>query len=163
MNFGIDSVIVVRDYFADACFERLDLVIDCPSLFNRRHRPLATSDQFSLLPPPRDLSDSVFGSIFRFPLLERLVQLRLSNAGFSERNPLFLSELPMLKVPVYISIPVVEVRTYGDDVLPRVRFIQQAQALGLTLKEVKDVKDVKELVTNEGRGGSSGAAASGIS
>ena len=38
-------------------------------------------------------------------------------------------------------------RTYGDDVLPRVRFIQQAQALGLTLK------DVKELVVNEGRGG----------
>jgi DNA-binding transcriptional MerR regulator len=38
-------------------------------------------------------------------------------------------------------------RTYGDDVLPRVRFIQQAQALGLTLK------DVKELVANEGRGG----------
>lgn len=38
-------------------------------------------------------------------------------------------------------------RAYGDDVLPRVRFIQQAQALGLTLK------DVKELVVNEGRGG----------
>jgi DNA-binding transcriptional MerR regulator len=38
-------------------------------------------------------------------------------------------------------------RTYGDDVLPRVRFIQQAQALGLTLN------DVKELVANEGRGG----------
>jgi DNA-binding transcriptional MerR regulator len=38
-------------------------------------------------------------------------------------------------------------RTYGDDVLARVRFIQQAQALGLTLK------DVKELVANEGRGG----------
>lgn len=38
-------------------------------------------------------------------------------------------------------------RTYGEDVLPRVRFIQQAQALGLTLK------DVKELVTNEGRAG----------
>ena len=38
-------------------------------------------------------------------------------------------------------------RAYGDDVLPRVRFIQQAQALGLTLK------DVKELVANEGRGG----------
>ena len=38
-------------------------------------------------------------------------------------------------------------RTYGDDVLPRVRFIQQAQALGLTLK------DVKELVANEGRAG----------
>lgn len=38
-------------------------------------------------------------------------------------------------------------RVYGDDVLPRVRFIQQAQALGLTLK------DVKELVTHEGRGG----------
>lgn len=38
-------------------------------------------------------------------------------------------------------------RAYGDDMLPRVRFIQQAQALGLTLK------DVKELVANEGRGG----------
>ena len=38
-------------------------------------------------------------------------------------------------------------RMYGDNVLPRVRFIQQAQALGLTLK------DVKELVANEGRGG----------
>ena len=38
-------------------------------------------------------------------------------------------------------------RAYGDDVLPRVRFIQQAQAMGLTLK------DVKELVANEGRGG----------
>jgi DNA-binding transcriptional MerR regulator len=38
-------------------------------------------------------------------------------------------------------------RSYGDDVLPRVRFIQQAQALGLTLK------DVKQLVANEGRGG----------
>lgn len=38
-------------------------------------------------------------------------------------------------------------RSYGDDVLPRVRFIQQAQALGLTLK------DVKELVANEGRAG----------
>jgi DNA-binding transcriptional MerR regulator len=38
-------------------------------------------------------------------------------------------------------------RTYGEDALPRVRFIQQAQALGLTLK------DVKELVANEGRGG----------
>ena len=38
-------------------------------------------------------------------------------------------------------------RAYGDDVLPRVRFIQQAQALGLTLK------DVKELVANEGRAG----------
>jgi len=34
-------------------------------------------------------------------------------------------------------------RMYGDNVLPRVRFIQQAQALGLTLK------DVKELVANE--------------
>ncbi len=34
-------------------------------------------------------------------------------------------------------------RAYGDDVLPRVRFIQQAQAMGLTLK------DVKELVSNE--------------
>ena len=38
-------------------------------------------------------------------------------------------------------------RAYGDDVLPRVRFIQQAQALGLTLK------DVRELVTNEGQAG----------
>lgn len=38
-------------------------------------------------------------------------------------------------------------RAYGDDVFPRVRFVQQAQALGLTLK------DVKELVTNEGRAG----------
>ena len=38
-------------------------------------------------------------------------------------------------------------RAYGDDVLPRVRFVQQAQALGLTLK------DVKALVTNEGRAG----------
>lgn len=38
-------------------------------------------------------------------------------------------------------------RAYGDDVLPRVRFIQQAQALGLTLK------DVKALVADEGRAG----------
>ena len=38
-------------------------------------------------------------------------------------------------------------RAYSDDVLPRVRFIQQAQAMGLTLK------DVKELVSSEGRGG----------
>ncbi|MBA3270372.1 MAG: MerR family transcriptional regulator [Acidobacteria bacterium] len=38
-------------------------------------------------------------------------------------------------------------RTYGDGLLPRVRFIQQAQAMGLTLK------DVKELVANEGRSG----------
>ena len=38
-------------------------------------------------------------------------------------------------------------RAYGDDILPRVRFIQQAQSLGLTLK------DVKELVVNEGRPG----------
>lgn len=38
-------------------------------------------------------------------------------------------------------------RVYGNDVLPRVRFIQQAQALGLTLK------DVRELVTNEGQAG----------
>lgn len=38
-------------------------------------------------------------------------------------------------------------RAYGDDLLPRVRFVQQAQALGLTLK------DVKELVANEGRAG----------
>jgi MerR family transcriptional regulator, Zn(II)-responsive regulator of zntA len=38
-------------------------------------------------------------------------------------------------------------RTYGEDVFPRVRFIQQAQALGLTLN------DVKELVVNEGRSG----------
>jgi DNA-binding transcriptional MerR regulator len=39
-------------------------------------------------------------------------------------------------------------RAYGDDVLARVRFIQQAQAMGLTLK------DVKELVANEVRAGS---------
>lgn len=39
-------------------------------------------------------------------------------------------------------------RSYGDDVLPRVRFIQQAQVIGLTLK------DVKELVADEGRDGS---------
>lgn len=38
-------------------------------------------------------------------------------------------------------------RSYGDDVLPRVRFIQLAQAIGLTLK------DVKELVADEGRDG----------
>lgn len=38
-------------------------------------------------------------------------------------------------------------RAYGDDAVPRVRFIQQAQVLGLTLN------DVKELVANEGRGG----------
>lgn len=38
-------------------------------------------------------------------------------------------------------------RAYGDDVLPRLRFIQQAQAMGLTLH------DVKELVANEGRSG----------
>lgn len=38
-------------------------------------------------------------------------------------------------------------RAYGDDVLPRLRFIQQAQAMGLTLN------DVKELVANEGRSG----------
>lgn len=38
-------------------------------------------------------------------------------------------------------------RAYGDDVLPRVRFVQQAQALGLTLK------DVKALLVDEGRAG----------
>lgn len=38
-------------------------------------------------------------------------------------------------------------RIYGDDLVRRVRFIQQAQAMGLTLR------DVKELVVEEGRGG----------
>lgn len=38
-------------------------------------------------------------------------------------------------------------RQYGDDVLRQVRFIQQAQALGLTLK------DVRRLVGDQGRGG----------
>ena len=38
-------------------------------------------------------------------------------------------------------------RQYGDDVLWQVRFIQQAQALGLTLK------DVRQLVGDQGRGG----------
>ena len=38
-------------------------------------------------------------------------------------------------------------RQYGDDVLWQVRFIQQAQALGLTLK------DVRQLVSDQGRGG----------
>ena len=38
-------------------------------------------------------------------------------------------------------------RQYGDDVLRHVRFIQQAQALGLTLK------DVRQLVSDQGRGG----------
>lgn len=38
-------------------------------------------------------------------------------------------------------------RTYGGDALPRIRFIQQAQALGLTLN------DVRELVASEGRSG----------
>src|SRR6266851_5559049 len=36
---------------------------------------------------------------------------------------------------------------YGDDVLRLVRFIQQAQALGLTLK------DVGHLLSDQGRGG----------
>lgn len=38
-------------------------------------------------------------------------------------------------------------RAYGDDVFPRLRFIQQAQALGLTLR------DVHALLANEGRAG----------
>jgi DNA-binding transcriptional MerR regulator len=38
-------------------------------------------------------------------------------------------------------------RVYGDDVFPRVRFIQQAQALGLTLR------DVHALLVDEGRTG----------
>src|SRR5712675_2458952 len=38
-------------------------------------------------------------------------------------------------------------RQYGDDVLRHVRFIQQAQALGLTLK------DVRQLLSDQGRGG----------
>jgi DNA-binding transcriptional MerR regulator len=38
-------------------------------------------------------------------------------------------------------------RQYGDDVLRQVRFIQQAQALGLTLK------DVRQLVGEQGRAG----------
>ncbi len=38
-------------------------------------------------------------------------------------------------------------RLYGDDVLSRVRFIQQAQSFGLTLK------DVRQLVTEQGRPG----------
>ena len=38
-------------------------------------------------------------------------------------------------------------RLYGDDVLSRVRFVQQAQAFGLTLT------DVRELVTAQGRPG----------
>lgn len=38
-------------------------------------------------------------------------------------------------------------RQYGDDVLRHVRFIQQAQALGLTLK------DVGQLLSDQGRGG----------
>ena len=38
-------------------------------------------------------------------------------------------------------------RQYGDDVLRHLRFIQQAQALGLTLK------DVRQLVGDQGRGG----------
>lgn len=38
-------------------------------------------------------------------------------------------------------------RHYGEDVLRQVRFIQQAQALGLTLK------DVRQLVSDQGRGG----------
>lgn len=38
-------------------------------------------------------------------------------------------------------------RIYGDDLVRRVRFIQQAQAMGLTLR------DVKALVADEGRGG----------
>lgn len=38
-------------------------------------------------------------------------------------------------------------RQYDDDVLRQVRFVQQAQALGLTLK------DVRQLVTDQGRAG----------
>lgn len=38
-------------------------------------------------------------------------------------------------------------RQYGDDVLRHVRFVQQAQALGLTLK------DVRQLLSDQGRGG----------
>ncbi len=38
-------------------------------------------------------------------------------------------------------------RVYGPDVVTRVRFIQQARALGLTLK------DVLQLVANQGRAG----------
>lgn len=38
-------------------------------------------------------------------------------------------------------------RRYGDDVLVRIRFIRQAQSLGLTLK------DVRQLLTDQGRPG----------
>ena len=38
-------------------------------------------------------------------------------------------------------------RVYGDDVFPRVRFIQEAQGLGLTLK------DVHALLADQGRAG----------
>lgn len=38
-------------------------------------------------------------------------------------------------------------RSYSDEVIKRVRFIQQAQALGLTLK------DVRQLVVDQGRPG----------
>ena len=38
-------------------------------------------------------------------------------------------------------------RQYGDDVFQRLRFIQQAQSFGLTLK------DVRQLVNNQGRAG----------
>lgn len=38
-------------------------------------------------------------------------------------------------------------RAYGDDIVNRVRFIQQAQALGMTLK------DVRQLVVDQGRPG----------
>ena len=38
-------------------------------------------------------------------------------------------------------------RQYGDDVFQRVRFIQQAQSFGLTLK------DVRQLVNDQGRAG----------
>ena len=38
-------------------------------------------------------------------------------------------------------------RQYGDDVLRHVRFVQQAQALGLTLK------DVRQLLGDQGRSG----------
>ncbi|MCJ1676178.1 heavy metal-responsive transcriptional regulator [Streptomyces sp. APSN-46.1] len=34
-------------------------------------------------------------------------------------------------------------RTYTDDVIPVLRFIRQAQALGLSLKEIKDILDLQ--------------------
>ena len=38
-------------------------------------------------------------------------------------------------------------RSYGDEVIKRMKFIQQAQALGLTLK------DVRQLIVDQGRPG----------